>query len=51
MPNVDVAFRPETLDNTLGAYLASKGMTQLRIAETEKYARGPPRRTALPRRR
>ena len=38
MPNVDVAFRPETLDNTLGAYLASKGMTQLRIAETEKYA-------------
>ncbi len=33
-----VAFRPESLDNTLGAYLASQGKTQLRIAETEKYA-------------
>ncbi len=38
MPNVDVAFRPETLDNTFGAYLAAQGKTQLRIAETEKYA-------------
>ena len=38
MPNVDVAFRPQSLDNTLGQYLADKGMTQLRIAETEKYA-------------
>ena len=26
------------LNNTLGEYLAAKGMTQLRIAETEKYA-------------
>ncbi len=33
-----VAFAPESLHNTLGAYLASCGKTQLRIAETEKYA-------------
>jgi 2,3-bisphosphoglycerate-independent phosphoglycerate mutase len=32
------AYPPETLDNVLGDYLAQKGMTQLRIAETEKYA-------------
>ena len=38
MPNVDVAFRPQTLENTLGEYLAKNGLTQLRIAETEKYA-------------
>ena len=38
MPNVHVAFRPQTLDNTLGEYLGKKGLTQLRIAETEKYA-------------
>ncbi|MBQ3052770.1 MAG: 2,3-bisphosphoglycerate-independent phosphoglycerate mutase [Clostridia bacterium] len=38
MPNVDVAFKPQTLENTLGEYLAKKNMTQLRIAETEKYA-------------
>ena len=38
MPNVDVAFRPQTLDNILGQVLADRGMTQLRIAETEKYA-------------
>ncbi len=38
MPNVDVAFRPQTLTNTLGEYLAKNGLTQLRIAETEKYA-------------
>jgi len=35
---VHVAYKPEPLDNTLGAYLAEKGKTQLRIAETEKYA-------------
>jgi 2,3-bisphosphoglycerate-independent phosphoglycerate mutase len=33
-----VAYHPESLDNTLGAYLAENGLTQLRIAETEKYA-------------
>ncbi len=38
MPNVHVAFRPQTLENTLGEYLAKQGKTQLRIAETEKYA-------------
>ncbi|MGI6280080.1 MAG: 2,3-bisphosphoglycerate-independent phosphoglycerate mutase [Acutalibacteraceae bacterium] len=38
MPNVTVAFAPQILDNTLGEYLAKLGMTQLRIAETEKYA-------------
>ena len=29
---------PEALDNTLGEYLANLGKTQLRIAETQKYA-------------
>ena len=38
MPGVHVAFRPQTLENTLGEYLAKMGKTQLRIAETEKYA-------------
>ena len=38
MPNVTVAFKPEELKNTLGEFLADRGMTQLRIAETEKYA-------------
>ena len=38
MPGVDVAFRPQSLHNTLGQYISDHGMTQLRIAETEKYA-------------
>ena len=38
MPNVDVAFRPEALKNTFAEYISGKGLTQLRIAETEKYA-------------
>lgn len=38
MPNVEVAFKPQVLKNTLGEYVSDKGMTQLRIAETEKYA-------------
>ena len=38
MPNVNVAFKPQTLNNTLGEYLSNNKMTQLRIAETEKYA-------------
>jgi len=33
-----VAYRPTSLVNSLGEYLASLGKTQLRIAETEKYA-------------
>lgn len=32
------AFAPEPLTNVLGEYLANQGKTQLRIAETEKYA-------------
>ena len=38
MPNVNVAFRPQSLKNTFGEYISDKGLTQLRIAETEKYA-------------
>ena len=38
MPNVDVAFKPQVLTNVMGEYLAKNGKTQLRIAETEKYA-------------
>ena len=38
MPNVSIAFKPQTLENTLGEVLAKNNMTQLRIAETEKYA-------------
>lgn len=36
--NVPFAFEPQDFKNTLGEYLASLGKTQLRIAETEKYA-------------
>lgn len=38
MPNVSVAFPPEQPENTFGEYIASLGLKQLRIAETEKYA-------------
>lgn len=38
IPNTEVCFKPEELTNTLGEYLAKLGKTQLRIAETEKYA-------------
>ncbi len=38
MPNVTLAFPPETLHNTLGQYISDLGLRQLRIAETEKYA-------------
>ena len=34
----EVAFALPDLTNTLGDYLSSQGMKQLRIAETEKYA-------------
>ena len=37
-PGLHVAYFPENLDNTFGAYISEKGFTQLRIAETEKYA-------------
>ena len=36
--NALVAFPPESIDNTFGQYVQDLGMTQLRIAETEKYA-------------
>ncbi|MBR2108378.1 MAG: 2,3-bisphosphoglycerate-independent phosphoglycerate mutase [Ruminococcus sp.] len=38
MPNVDVAFKPQSLKNTMGEYMSNLGKKQLRIAETEKYA-------------
>ncbi|WP_027398813.1 2,3-bisphosphoglycerate-independent phosphoglycerate mutase [Anaerovorax odorimutans] len=38
MPNVQIAFPPQSLKNTLGEYISSLGLRQLRIAETEKYA-------------
>lgn len=38
MPNVEVAFKPQSLTNTFGEYISKNGLTQLRIAETEKYA-------------
>ena len=36
--DAEVAFKPEFLDNVLGKYLSDLGRTQLRLAETEKYA-------------
>ena len=38
MPNVTVAYPPEHLTMTMGEYLSVNGKTQLRIAETQKYA-------------
>ncbi len=38
MPNVEVAFPRISVRNGLGEYLSQMGLTQLRIAETEKYA-------------
>ncbi|MDE6189566.1 MAG: 2,3-bisphosphoglycerate-independent phosphoglycerate mutase [Clostridia bacterium] len=35
---LEVAFKKEQYKNTLGEYLASKGIKQFRIAETQKYA-------------
>lgn len=37
-PKTTVAYRPKELNNTLGEFLQDNGKTQLRIAETEKYA-------------
>ncbi len=37
-PKTSIAYYPTSLTNTLGEYLQDKGKTQLRIAETEKYA-------------
>lgn len=38
MPNVQIAFKKELLKNTFGEVVSKAGFTQLRIAETEKYA-------------
>ncbi len=38
MPHVEVAFRPEILTHVFGEWISRHGLTQLRIAETEKYA-------------
>ena len=38
MPNVLVAYSPKELTMTFGEYISQKGLTQLRIAETQKYA-------------
>ena len=38
MPNVEVAFKPQKIENTFGEYISKNGYKQLRIAETEKYA-------------
>ena len=37
-PKTSIAYYPTSLANTLGEYLQDQGKTQLRIAETEKYA-------------
>lgn len=36
--NVNVVYKPEGYRNTFGEYISQKGLKQLRIAETEKYA-------------
>lgn len=38
LEGVKVAYKPQSYTNTLGEYVANKGLNQLRIAETEKYA-------------
>lgn len=38
IPNKEIAFKKEEITNTFGEYLADHGLTQLRLAETEKYA-------------
>lgn len=38
IPNVVVAYKNDYPENTLGEYISLKGLNQLRIAETEKYA-------------
>ncbi|MBR2700294.1 MAG: alkaline phosphatase family protein, partial [Clostridia bacterium] len=38
MPNVLIAYPPESLTMTMGEYLSKLGKKQLRIAETQKYA-------------
>jgi len=37
LPVSAIAFETDALSNTLGEFVAARGLTQLRIAETEKY--------------
>ena len=38
LKNLEIAYKPQVLKNTFGEYISKLGYTQLRIAETEKYA-------------
>ena len=38
LENVEIAYKPQILVNTFGEYISNLGYTQLRLAETEKYA-------------
>ena len=38
IPNVKIAFKKDELKNTFGEIISKNNLTQLRIAETEKYA-------------
>ena len=38
MPNVEIAYKPQSVDKPLGAVLSEAGLRQLRIAEYTKYA-------------
>jgi len=38
LQNVEAAYNPQSIANTFGEYISKLGYTQLRIAETEKYA-------------
>lgn len=38
LKNLTIAYPPEVYTNTLGQYLSDQGLSQLRVAETEKYA-------------
>ncbi|MFV0504071.1 MAG: 2,3-bisphosphoglycerate-independent phosphoglycerate mutase [Lachnospirales bacterium] len=38
IPNTEIVFKKDKIENTLGEYISTLGKTQLRIAETEKYA-------------
>ncbi len=38
IPNLTVAYPRQKLENIFGEYISKLGLTQLRIAETEKYA-------------
>lgn len=36
--NVEIAYKPQIINNTFGEYISNLGYSQIRIAETEKYA-------------